>query len=1069
MPFRFDDPGFLWLMLLAVPVVWLGRRSLASLESGRKWTAIALRLAVLLVLVLMLSGFEMVRWHRDLTVMAVVDQSESISRFAEAPDSPIKVQSQDAPPTLETWIDAWLSQSWQQKRSGDRLGLVTYDGRPTVRSMSTSVLDLEGGTIREAHEGTDTAASVRAGMAWFPSDTGKRMLLVTDGNDTVWQGAGSTESDSDWGSASSDLLTAAREAAAAGIPIDVLPIRYRLAKEVMVQAVTAPVDARKGRTIVVKAVLRATQPTPGVLHLLHDGQAVNLDDALGRPEGRIEAEDWRTQLRAADADTPAVGSAPDGASTRAAGGDYLLVKRVSVPLSDSGANRFEARFEPDKGFDSAPRNNRAEAFTLVHGKGKILVLDGVGDESGRILPEALDGRGLDTQIVPADGLPATLAQLLRYDAIVLQNVPAEALSTAQQKMIVKYVTDLGGGLVMIGGPDSFGAGAWTNTPVADILPVTCKLPEQRAMPSGALVIVLDRSGSMQMPVLGSRFNKQETANESAVLAIMTLLPEDHVGVVAFSSGSDWVHPLQPFDDPRQVADLVLSIQSGGGTNIYGALQRAYQGMAQLTDSRIAIKHIIMLTDGRGQGGNYETLLRQMKEKGITLSAIGVGDDVDGDLLKYLADAGGGIYYPVVDPNDLPQVFVKEARNVRKSLIREVPFVPQVLPTGSPIMAGITSVPRLRGLVLTGKRHDGRVFTPIIGPDGEPVFAHWQVGLGRVAAFTSDATNRWATPWLSWPGFTDFWARTMRAVARPSASRQVDLLAAIERDTLRIRLDASGDDSTAGPDGAGDGGSSSRTTLQRVEGTVFMPDGRSEVVRLEQVGPGVYEAAVPAAAQGNYIISLFIRDGEGRTRYVFGGANRPPGAELRFFASNSRTLEQVAALTGGRVLDPAVLDARALFARDKTTAPTRSIRPVWRLLLGWLLALFLLDVAVRRVAWDFVAIAAKLGAVFRTRQVRAEPTLDALKRRAAKFDRDPEAQPDPPNAQRRFEAAPAAAAAPADFTEAVNAVTVTEDDDEEPAPEDPVAPPAPAHPAATTGRLLDAKRRARQRLDNEQAP
>ena len=1055
MPFRLDDPQFLWLLILAVPIVWLGKRSLVSVEPGRKWTAISLRLVVLAILVLMLCGFEMVRWYNDLTVVAVVDRSESIDRFATPPESEIKPETPSEPATVGQWVDRWLTESWQQRRRNDRLGFITYDGRPTVRSMSSSALDLEGGIIYDPRQGTDSAAAIRAAMAWFPTDSSKRMVLVSDGNDTVWHGAEAGSIEGSLAGAAGDLLTAASEAAAAGIPIDVLPIRYRLENEVMVQTVAAPIDARKGRTIVVKVVLRATRPTPGVLHLLHDGLDVDLDEAVGRPDGRIEKADWTTQVTAPDV----AAATPEG--TTSAGGDYILVKRISVRLSDSGANRFKATFEPDKGCDSSPRNNSAQAFTLVHGKGSLIVLDGVGGDSGQILPDALNARGLDTHVVPAGAMPTTLAGLQRYDAVVLQNVPAEMVSAEQQKMIVKYVTDLGGGLVMIGGPDSFGAGAWTNTAVDEILPVTCKLPKQKVMPSGALVIVIDRSGSMQMPVMNSRWNKQEIANESAVLAIETLLPQDLVGVVAFSSASHWVYPIQLYDEPDKVADLVLSIRPGGGTNIYGGLVNAANGLASVTNPNVLIKHIVMLTDGQGMGGDYETLLRQMKNHGITLSTIGVGDSVDADLLEWLAIDGGGAFYPITDPNDLPQIFIKEARHVRKSLIREVPFDPQIVPTGSPIMAGITSAPRLRGMVLTGPREDARVFMPMLGPQGEPLFAHWQVGLGRVAAFTSDATNRWASHWLDWSGYSDFWARTMRSIARPSASRQFDLLAAIERKTLRIRLDTAGTDQRAESSVAGIS-SRRRGDPMRVEGAVVMPDGTTQTVKLDATGPGVYEAAVPAPAQGNYIVSLFLQDKSGRRQYVFGGANKPAGAELRFFASNTTVLEKVATITNGRFLDPAGIDAAALFARGDTTKPSRSIRPVWRLLLGWLFVLFLLDVAARRIAWSFGAVTTKATGMLKTRQVQAQPTLDALKRRAAQVDRELDREPPKTEAQARFEAT-AGAEDDSGLLDLGRVATEMAEDTDTP-DQDNETPATPSASSETTGRLLDAKRRARERLD-----
>src|SRR5690606_1332783 len=221
-----------------------------------------------------------------------------------------------------------------------------------------------------------------------------------------------------------------------------------------------------------------------------------------------------------------------------------------------------------------------------------------------------------------------------------------------------------------------------------------------------------------------------------------------------------------------------------------------------------------------------------------------------------------------------------------------------------------------------------------------IFAHWQVGLGRTAAFTSDAHNQWAVNWLNWDGYADFWARTVRTVARPSNSRNVDLLADVRGDQLAIRL-ATVADATDG--------------FARVVGSVLQPDGGVVNVELEQTGPGLYEAALPAEASGNYVVSLFVQRPGGEREAVFGGVSRPPGEELRRFRTNLPLLQQVASITGGELLDPTNPRAADLFSRENRSFVTRAIRPLWRQLLVLLLVLVLLDVACRRIAWDPVAI------------------------------------------------------------------------------------------------------------------
>ena len=353
--------------------------------------------------------------------------------------------------------------------------------------------------------------------------------------------------------------------------------------------------------------------------------------------------------------------------------------------------------------DTVTVNNRAEAFTLVQGRGRVLLVDNVGGDSGLVLPQALSERQLNLDVVRPDGFPRDLAELTRYDAVLFQNVPADRITQSQQAMLARYVNDLGGGFVMLGGPDSFGAGGWTNSVIDEqILPVDCQIPSQTILPSGAVVIVIDRSGSMGAAVDASGQTQMRLAAEAAALAIGTLYPHDLVGVVAFDSFATWVVPLEKNDNPNATMKTVRSIREGGGTDILAGLDAAYRALiANTTDLReSSIKHVILLSDG-GSGGNFLPLINDFNRANISLSTVGVGSGHDVKLLESLAINAGGQYHPIDDSNDLPQVFIKEVRTVRKNLIREVNFTPQLVNTGSPVTANLGALPELQGLVLTG--------------------------------------------------------------------------------------------------------------------------------------------------------------------------------------------------------------------------------------------------------------------------------------------------------------------------------------------------------------------------------
>lgn len=1034
-------------------MAWWGWRSLITMDRMRRISSIVLRVVVLMVIVMMLAGLQSVQRTSDLTVVAVIDQSDSVKRFAQPLDlPPDTLRPVDEPWTVEDSIEEFVRQASleadEAKRTDDKFSRITYDGRPTARNIESNDIRFDDGTIEIASDGTNTAEAIRLAMADLKSKSAKRIVVFSDGNDT-----------------SGDVIQAAREAAAAGVQIDVVPMSYQVANEVMVEALYAPSEARLGQTVALRVVLRATRPSDGAIEILLDGEPVDLNgpsrEGTGLP---VSADQWTVEQEISD-----------GRSGR-----YVLTRQIDMPTFYTGPNSFEAVFVgADEAADAMAVNNRASSFTQVAGKGKILFVNNVEGAPGEVLPRALQSRGVEMDVVRPAGLPRTLARLQRYDAVVFQNVPADLVPSRQRRMIAQYVNDLGGGFVMVGGPDSFGAGGWTNSEVDRILPVTCQIPSQTVLPSGALVVVIDRSGSMYGTVGGSNKTQMEIASEAAIEAINTLYPQDLVGVVAFDSQGYWIVDIQEVgNDMNQIASKIRSIEAGGGTNIYSGMAAAYNKLKDKTMQDAAIRHMIVITDGQSTGGNYAQLVGQMRRAGITCSTIGVGDGHDAALLNQLAQMGNGQYHPVTNPFNLPQVFIKEAKTIRKNLIKEVPFQPQLINTGSPVMSNVGGVPQLRGLVLTGEKQDPRVFTPIKGPEGEPVFAHWQAGLGRSAAFTSDATNKWAVEWLQWGGYADFWARTIRLVARPTASRDVDLVTTVENEQLTIRLDAAGiDDSSRG--------SNSRVTFgnyETVKGAVTKPDGTTEFITLTQTGPGLYETTLPATDAGNYIVTA-IADPTGDRKVVVGGTSKEPGAELRNFQSNEGILQEIAEITGGRVLDTRDPLSAGLFART-TEFEARSMRPLWRYLLYALLVLFLLDVACRRIAWSIPemvgwmrdrmvvqrqpdAAVATTGALRGVRQKLEQSGSTAT----AKSSPTPVAASTAVNKKRKFEAAKNFKASE-DFAVATgsakSAVQRSEARQQERAAQQAAAKTSAsdAEEGRTTQSLLAAKRRARHQTDGD---
>ncbi|MEM1098534.1 MAG: VWA domain-containing protein [Planctomycetota bacterium] len=1055
MPFTFDHPALLSLLLLIGPIVWLGWRGLRVLDRPRRITALVLRCVVLSLIVAMLAGLSTQRRHDDLTVLAVVDRSASVRTFVALPELTGNADTSTDQAIGPTDTDAALLRflaaaagdpsGSEARRPDDHFGLVTYDARPSLRARPGPRDELTTGTLDAVQTGTDTAAAVSfalasAGGGTNGQDTALRLVLVTDGNDTA-----------------GDLLDAARAAAAAGVSIDVLPLPYAAshpdAPEVMVEGVYAPPQAREGQTVPVRVVLRGTAPAAGSIELLRDGVLLDLDPDPQRTGLRVTPSDWSQPKRDADEDAPTAGTL-----------DHVLAVTIDLPLTAAGPSSFTALFEPGASATAAARrlrvrpdlaiNNRADGFTQVQGKGRLLMVNGLDPAPGRILPDTLRQRGLELDVIEPEDFPTTVQQLQRYDAVLFQNVPADDIRPTQQRQLVRYVEDLGGGFAMIGGPDSFGAGGWTNSAIdQDLLPVTCEIPSQTILPSGALVICLDRSGSMAIPVGGTGQTQLELAGEAAIAAVRTLYPQDLVGVVAFDSTPKWVVELGPNRDPNNTARLIRSIQPEGGTHISAGLDQVHESLADQRFADTAVRHGIVLTDGYGDSQNLAQIMARFRADDISVTTVGVGDEVDEQLLRQIASLGNGTYHRITEPTRLPQIFIKEARTIRKNLVREEPFTPQQVNTGSPITAGLSFDRSLAGLVLTGTRRDRRVEMPLLGPEGEPLFATGQVGLGRAAAFTSDATNRWAAGWLDWPGYADFWTRLTRSLARPAATPDADLLATFEGDEMVLTLETYEDPTNP---------EANLARAFNATGGVLKPDGSIQPVTLQQIGPGRFEARMPAPDDGNHVATLFLNDAAGnRIATVFGGASRPPGEELRRFTPDHAVLEQVAAITGGRVLDPADPGKHPLFARTEPFS-TVSTRPLRWSLMPWLLLFLLLDIANRRIAWDAPAIATYLRDHVAPQRQSAQQrqTLQSLKQRKAQ----PAATNQPTQERIRTQSATTTQPTPTPPPPAVPTATTPKPSKPKPPPTPSASPTIESNPDeddanSTTSRLLAAKRRA----------
>ncbi len=718
-------------------------------------------------------------------------------------------------------------------------------------------------------DGTDLAAAMTMALGLLPADAVRRVVVLSDGVQTR-----------------GDVLAEADRAARFGVRVSVVLPRGAPPAEVALREVRLPETLRLDEPFDVHVSVYATTPAH-VTVTLRQGDAPNgLDGAR-------------------DVDVPA-------GST-----DLVLRSIVRAP----GDVTYTARVVP-AGPDRFATNNRAAATATVPGRPSVLVVAG---DPARMqwLRAALAGASFDVDVRAAAGVPRSLAELERFDFVVLADVAAESVGAAAQDALGRYVRDLGGGFLMAGGARGFGLGGWQGTALERLLPVRMDGERRRDEPAVALALVIDRSGSMQgAPLL--------LAQSAAGAAARALAPDDLLEVVAFDVEPDRVLRLQAARNRARIDDALRRLRTGGGTAIFPALEAAQQ---DLSLARASTRHVILLTDGQGQPDEpprLRALVEAMSADGITVSTVGLGTTVDRELLQALAHGGHGRSYFTADPQNLPQIFLRETTEVARNAAVEAPVQPRVVGSAGFLREAQGTLPLLYGYVSTrAKPAPAQVLVETDG--GEPLLARVRAGLGWALAWTSDLEARWAADWVRWPRFQAFWAQAVREHMRARRRDDAGLEATMEDDEARIVLDAVRDD-----DGFDDG--------LDVEAFVRgpWPSTAERSVMLRQVGPGRYEATLPVPGYGSYTVrGVHRRDGAvvGTSR---GRLVHPYPLEYARMAPDTEVLTALARVTGG-VVDPA---PSAMF--DSGGETVRHDEPAWRWPAGAAVALLLIDLLLRRV-------------------------------------------------------------------------------------------------------------------------
>jgi Ca-activated chloride channel family protein len=749
--------------------------------------------------------------------------------------------------------EQFLREALRHRRPQDRVGLVTFGGQAVPEVAPAAVADLTP-TQRPSPHHTDLGEAIRVSASLLPPSGLRRVVVLSDGQDH-----GGT------------AVEAARVARAAGVQVDTVPLLRPPSPEASVEAIQAPASVPAGERVPVRVQVASTTPQELAVELTVDGLLVD--------ERRVFVAGGRSVVR--------------------------FAWRAARP----GWAEVQARVQAAR--DGVAANNVGAAVVRVEGPPAVLYAG-----SGR-LPELLRAQGLRVERVQGNALPTAAGRLAPYHVVVLEDLPALALSRSQMEALRDYVRDLGGGLVVVGGPHAFGVGGYARTALEEALPVFMEVRHRVALPSMALVLVLDTSGSMGGA--GTETAKVELAKEVARSVVELLGDHDRIGVIQFDQDYRWLVPLVPARERERIVAQVGRLRAGGGTDMLPALRAAYEALRSV---QARVKHVIVLSDGQTDPGEFERWVGRMRAERITLTAVSVGKDADVPFMRSLARWGGGRHYLARDPSTLPQILVTEAFVSSRSYLVEGRFTPRQVP--GDLLRGIPGVPPLRGYVATSPKPGAVV--ELSSGQRDPILAAWRYGLGRAVAFTSDAVPRWALEWQSWSPFARFWSQVVRWAMREDANG-LQLHAEVVGSRLRIALDARG---PAGEELDG------LDVHARVVG--FR---RVQEVQLRQTAPGWYEGEAVLDESGTYTVGLSAYDGGRAVGQAVRPVVMPYPPELRDLEPDPTLLARVAEAGGGRMLR----------SPQESLAPPRDgrdYRDAWPLATAGAVGLFLLELVGRRV-------------------------------------------------------------------------------------------------------------------------
>jgi uncharacterized membrane protein len=868
----FARPVAFTLMVTTPWIWWMTMAGHAGLSHVRSTVALFARLSLVGLFAMLLAEPRSVRTSDTLSVMYALDLSDSIGEGA---------------------VDAalvYVAKTVTGKPERDEAGLVVFGRTAAVELPPRVSFPLEAINSRIDRDATDISSSLSLAAAMLPAENCGRIVLISDGIQTE----GSLES-------------VLQELRSRDISVDVLPIDYEYDQEVWLERLELPRQVKIGENYEASIILSSLQAGAGTIVVTENNHEI-FRDQVSFEAGK---------------------------------------NRYSIPiyLREPGFYEYAATIQWEHGQrtggtlaggtlagrpDHLRENNTVIDHVYIEGEGKVLLVhDPQGDtRDWQNLADTLRDGKRDVELRDAYDLPRNSLSLMPYDCILLVNVPADALDPVQMKAIHDAVYDLGIGLVMVGGENSFGPGGYHRSLLEDALPVSMEVTQKKILPKGALAIILHTCEFPEGNTWGKRITKQ---------AIKVLGDQDEVGVLAYgSSGEQWLFELTPAREYEKMVPKINGALIGDMPSFSTTMELGLEGLLK---SDAATRHMIIISDG-DPSPPPPNLISKFINNQVSVSMVAIFPHGGQDISKMRSICGvtGGRYYFPSDPNELPSIFIKEAKTLRRSMIQNKTVSPEI---GFPslIVKGLESIPQLHGYVLTTAKSRVKTVLEATLKQGEivetdPILATWRYGLGTTAAFTSDLSPNWGADWMNWEQRQALLSQLLTDVSRVHKQSNLRLWNYVQANTGVIVVEDFHPEES----------------FLEVRARVTGPRGRVENVQLKPLGPRRYQATLPLWGKGRYQVMAAGVAGD-RQEQAHGGFVLSYSPEYLRFRSNPIVLKKIAKATQGALLE-ADTESETIFGRRQSK---ESSRPIFDWFLLGLACLVPLDVGLRRIQLDWQVV------------------------------------------------------------------------------------------------------------------